>query len=97
MHIQELETIKCHNMNILIVVMNDVAYSSKVHRLRLEELSKSGSGLGYTDFAGIVQGFELIGKTTTRSNDIAVALSELLNKQEQRFGTSVYQSKECQE
>ncbi|MAI42786.1 MAG: hypothetical protein CMP95_10035 [Gammaproteobacteria bacterium] len=87
MHIQELETIKYHNMNILIVVMNNGAYSQKVDRLRLEELSESGSVLGNTDFAGIVQGFGLMGKTMTRSNDIGVALSELLNKHEQHFGT----------
>ena len=34
MHVQELETIKRHGLNILIVVMNDGAYGSEVHKLR---------------------------------------------------------------
>jgi len=36
MHVQELETIKRHRLNILIVVMNDGAYGSEVHKLRSE-------------------------------------------------------------
>jgi hypothetical protein len=37
MHVQELETIKRHRLNILIVVMNDGAYGSELHKLRSEE------------------------------------------------------------
>jgi len=36
MHVQELETIKRHRLNILIIVMNDGAYGSEVHKLRSE-------------------------------------------------------------
>ena len=36
MHVQELETIRRHGMNILIVVMNDGAYGSEVHKFRAE-------------------------------------------------------------
>jgi thiamine pyrophosphate-dependent acetolactate synthase large subunit-like protein len=63
MHVQELETIRRHRMNILIVVMNDGAYGSEVHKLRSEGLPEDGSVFGYCDFAGIARGFGLAGRT----------------------------------
>src|SRR4029077_4803557 len=36
MHVQELETIRRHGLNILVVVINDGAYGSEVHKLRSE-------------------------------------------------------------
>jgi acetolactate synthase-1/2/3 large subunit len=63
MHVQELETIKRHRLNILIVVLNDGAYGSEVHKLRAEGLPEDGSVFGYCDFAGIARGFGLAGKT----------------------------------
>jgi acetolactate synthase-1/2/3 large subunit len=63
MHVQELETIKRHRMNILIIVMNDGAYGSEVHKLRSEELPEDGSVFGRPDFAAIARGFGLDGKT----------------------------------
>jgi thiamine pyrophosphate-dependent acetolactate synthase large subunit-like protein len=63
MHIQELETIKRHQMNILIIVINDGAYGSEVHKLRSEELPEDGSVFGRPDFAAIARGFGLQGKT----------------------------------
>jgi acetolactate synthase-1/2/3 large subunit len=63
MHVQELETIRRHRLNILIVVMNDGAYGSEVHKLRAEGLPEDGSVFGYCDFAGIARGFGLVGET----------------------------------
>ena len=63
MHVQELETIKRHRMNILIVVMNDGAYGSEVHKLRSEGMPEHGSVFGYCDFAAIARGFGLAGQT----------------------------------
>jgi thiamine pyrophosphate-dependent acetolactate synthase large subunit-like protein len=63
MHVQELETIKRHGLNILIVVMNDGAYGSEVHKLRSEGLPEDGSVFGYCDFAAIARGFGLAGQT----------------------------------
>jgi len=37
--------------------MNDGAYGSEVHKFRSEGLSEDGSVFGYSDFAGIAQGF----------------------------------------
>ena len=76
MHIQELETIQRHGMNILIVVMNDGAYGSEVHKLRSEGLSETGAVFGFTDFAGIARGFGLHGRTITDITDIPAALEE---------------------
>ena len=74
MHIQELETICRHGLNILIVVMNDGAYGSEVHKLRSEGLSEAGSVFGFADFAGIAKGFGLDGQTITDAAEIPAAV-----------------------
>jgi len=76
MHVQELETIKRHRLNILIIVMNDGAYGSEVHKLRAEGLPEDGSVFGYCDFAGIARGFGLAGKTFKKLDDLPKALAE---------------------
>jgi acetolactate synthase I/II/III large subunit len=70
MHIQELETIKRHGMNILIILMNDGAYGSEVHKLRSEGLPEAGSVFGRPDFAAIARGFGLEGKTFKSLDDL---------------------------
>ena len=74
MNIQELETIARHGLNILIVVMNDGAYGSEVHKLRSEGLSEAGSVFGFADFAGIAKGFGLDGRTITDAAEIPAAV-----------------------
>jgi thiamine pyrophosphate-dependent acetolactate synthase large subunit-like protein len=76
MHIQELETIKRQRMKILIIVMNDGAYGSEVHKLRSEGLPEDGSVFGRPDFAAIARGFGLGGKTVTRLDDLPKLLEE---------------------
>lgn len=65
MHIQELETISRHALNILIVVLNDGAYGSEIHKLRAEGLSDQGAVFGRTDLAAIARGFGIAGETIT--------------------------------
>jgi thiamine pyrophosphate-dependent acetolactate synthase large subunit-like protein len=77
MHVQELETIKRHNLNILVVVMNDGAYGSEIHKLRSEGLPEDGSVFGYCDFAGIARGFGVAGKTFKTLDDLPNAISAL--------------------
>jgi thiamine pyrophosphate-dependent acetolactate synthase large subunit-like protein len=77
MHVQELETIKRHRLNILIVVINDGAYGSEVHKLRSEGFPDDGSVFGYCDFAGIARGFGLPGKTFKKLDDLPKAVAEL--------------------
>src|SRR5262245_28285638 len=76
MHVQELETIKRHGLRILIVVMNDAAYGSEVHKLRSEGLPEEGSVFGYCDFAGIAKGFGLPGRTFKRLDELPKAVEE---------------------
>jgi len=70
MHVQELETIKRHGMNILIVLINDGAYGSEVHKLRSEGMPEDGSVFGRPDFAAIARGFGLEGKTFKSLTDL---------------------------
>lgn len=70
MHIQELETIARHGMKVLIVVMNDGAYGSEIHKLRSEGLPDDGAVFGRPNFAGIARGFGLQGETVTDLNDL---------------------------
>jgi thiamine pyrophosphate-dependent acetolactate synthase large subunit-like protein len=77
MHVQELETIKRHRLNILIVVMNDGAYGSEVHKLRSEGMLEDGSVFGYCDFAGIARGFGLAGKTFKNLDELPKLVAQL--------------------
>lgn len=63
MHIQELETIKRHNMNILIVVLNDGAYGSEIHKMRAEGICDAGAVFGRPDLGAVARGFGLAGET----------------------------------
>jgi len=74
--VQELETIKRHRLNILIVVMNDGAYGSELHKLRAEGMPEDGSVFGYCDFAGVARGFGLEGKTFTKLDDVPKLVAE---------------------
>jgi len=76
MHVQELETIRRHGMNILIIVMNDGAYGSEVHKLRSEGLPEAGSVFGYMDFAAIARGFGIEGKTVKNLNELPKLVEE---------------------
>ncbi len=65
MHVQELETMRRHGMNILIVALNDGAYGSEIHKLRAEGLRDTGAVFGRTDLAAIARGFGVEGETVT--------------------------------
>jgi thiamine pyrophosphate-dependent acetolactate synthase large subunit-like protein len=86
MHVQELETIKRHGMNILIIVMNDGAYGSEVHKFRSEGMPEDGSVFGRCDFAAIARGFGLEGKTF-KSLD---GLPKLVEEFARRGGAAVW-------
>ena len=76
MNVQELETIKRHGLNILIIAMNDGAYGSEVHKLRSEGLSEVGSVFGYCDFAGIARGFGMDGRRVSDLADVPNLIAE---------------------
>lgn len=68
MHVQELETVLRHELDILIVVLNDGAYGSEIHKLRAEGLPEEGAFFGRTDLAAIARGFGAEGR---RLDDLA--------------------------
>ncbi|HTD89978.1 MAG TPA: thiamine pyrophosphate-dependent enzyme, partial [Burkholderiales bacterium] len=80
MHIQEFETIKRHGLNILIILINDGAYGSEVHKLRSEGLPDAGSVFGRPDFAAIARGFGLEGKTFKSLADMPKLVQEFAKK-----------------
>lgn len=63
MHVQELETIRRHGLNLLICVMNDGAFGSEIHKLRADGLSDHGAIFGRGDLAQMARGFGLGGET----------------------------------
>ncbi len=86
MHVQELETMKRHGMNIVIVVMNDGAYGSEIHKLRAEGLSDACAVFGWTDLAAIARGFGLRGETVTDLD----ALPDLVATHHKEGGIAVW-------
>lgn len=79
MHIQELETIRRHRLKILIIVLNDSAYGSEIHKLRANGLSVDGAVFEPTDFANLARGFGLSGAKIKDLNQIPTLLSEFSN------------------
>ncbi len=65
MHVQELETMRRHGLNIVICVLNDGAYGSEIHKLRAEGLSDAGAVFGRVDIAAIAKGFGANGQRVT--------------------------------
>ncbi|MBN9671512.1 thiamine pyrophosphate-binding protein [Roseibium aggregatum] len=86
MHIQELETIWRHKMKILIIVLNDGAYGSEIHKLRAEGLSDEGAVFGRTDLAAIARGFGVAGQTV----DNLGSLPELVRAFQSGGGVAVW-------
>ncbi len=78
MHIQELETMARHGLNIMTVVLNDGGYGSEVHKLRASGATLAGSVFGRPDFASVGRGFGLAGTTATTQDDIAQAVRAFL-------------------
>ena len=62
MHAQELETVRRHNLPILLCILNDGAYGSEIHKLRADGLSDSGAVFGRGDLGSIAHGFGLAGE-----------------------------------
>ena len=77
MHVQELETIRRHGLNILICVLNDAGYGSEIHKLRADGLSEEGAVFDDCDFARLAQGFGISGQRITSLDALPDALSHL--------------------
>jgi thiamine pyrophosphate-dependent acetolactate synthase large subunit-like protein len=65
MHVQELEMVRRQGLKVLFIVLNDGAYGSEIHKLRVDGVDDSGAVFGRTDLASIAKGFGLRGATVT--------------------------------
>src|SRR5262245_41727145 len=78
MHVQDLETIARHNIQMLIVALNDCAYGSEVHKLRMDGVSDQQVRFGRPDFASIARGFSLRGARIADLNEIEARFQDHL-------------------
>lgn len=79
MHIQELETMYRHKLNVLVVVLNDGAYGSEVHKLRADGVTLAGSVFGRPNFAAIAEGFGIHGETISDLDAIPDCIESFLS------------------
>jgi thiamine pyrophosphate-dependent acetolactate synthase large subunit-like protein len=74
MHVQELETIRRHNLKILICILNDGAYGSEIHKLRSDKLDDHGAMFGRGDLGQLARGFGLRGAVISDLDQLPQAL-----------------------
>lgn len=65
MHVQELETIRRHNLKILLCILNDGAFGSEIHKLRADKLDDHGATFGRGDLGRLARGFDLRGSVVS--------------------------------
>lgn len=66
MHIQELETIRRHGIQMLIAIMNDGGYGAEFHKFRAHKIDPTGAIHGRGDLAATAVGFGLRGASVTQ-------------------------------
>lgn len=76
MHIQELETVVRTGAKLLIIVLNDGAYGSEIHKLRADGLPDTGAVFGNGNLAGVARSFGLDGHTIVDLDQIPDLLAE---------------------
>lgn len=81
MHVQELETIRRHNLRLLICVLNDGAYGPEIHKLRKDGIDESGSVFGRGDLGAIARAFGLEGRVITSVDQIPAAYEAFCSHQ----------------
>ena len=79
MHAQELETIKRHGIKMLMIVMNDAAYGSEIHKLRVDGHDETGAAFGQTDLASVARGFGLGGVSFTNLEELDAAFEDFVS------------------
>ena len=76
MHAQELDTVRRHNLRILICILNDGAFGSEIHKLRADGVDEGGSTFGRGGLADIARGFGLGGATVTSTEQFPQLLQD---------------------
>ena len=72
MHVQELDTVRRHGLDVTMVVFNDGAFGSEIHKLRADGLPDDGAVHGRADFAAIAAGFGVAGHRLADLDDAAM-------------------------
>lgn len=75
MHIQELETLQRSGSKLLLIILNDGAYGSEIHKLRADGLSVDGAVFGYGRLQRIAEGFGLAAATITSASQLKEAFA----------------------
>jgi len=86
MHAQELDTIRRYGLRILICVLNDGAFGSELHKLRVDSVSEHGAVYGRGNLARIAQGYGLRGTVVTE----LAQLNDLLNEFNRSTGAELW-------
>jgi thiamine pyrophosphate-dependent acetolactate synthase large subunit-like protein len=79
-HLQELETIARHDLNIAVVVLNDGAYGAEVHKLNAKGMDGKVVVFGYTNFAGVAEALGLRAATVNSQALLGDTLRDLVVK-----------------
>jgi acetolactate synthase-1/2/3 large subunit len=80
MHCQEFETLRRHNIRLLVCAFNDGAFGAEIHKLRAEGIDDGVAKFGFPELAQIAQGHGLRGKTFTSMNDIGSHFNEFASQ-----------------
>lgn len=78
MHAQELETVQRHGIKLLMIMMNDAAYGSEIHKLRVDGHDEEGAAFGATDLASMARGFGLGGVTFRNLDGLDAAFDDFV-------------------
>ncbi|MEN9773602.1 MAG: hypothetical protein RL322_672 [Pseudomonadota bacterium] len=78
MNVQELETAMRHGLKPLMIVLNDEAYGSEIHKLRHDGLPDTGAVFGPSRIASIAAGFGLAARRIDRLEDLQSAWEDHL-------------------
>lgn len=76
MHVQELETVQRQGWKILLCILNDGAYGSEIHKLRVDGMDDHGALYGRNDLARIARGFGLRGALVTKVEELPALIKE---------------------
>jgi thiamine pyrophosphate-dependent acetolactate synthase large subunit-like protein len=76
MHAQELETVQRYGWKMLLCILNDGAFGSEIHKLRVDGVSDHGALYGRNDLARMARGYGLRGAVVTDAAQLPGLIAE---------------------
>ncbi len=76
MHVQELETVQRQGWKMLLCILNDGAFGSEIHKLRVDGMADHGAVYGRNDLARLAKGFGLRGALVTSVDELPGLIKE---------------------